>query len=714
MDKPTGKRGTGYLRVSDGEKQSVESQRQQIEAWLSARCLSVQEWYIDSEGRNSRHKADKREDFQRLLQDIAASRWDWVVVNTQDRFGTKHEFERGKFLNALLDAGCELWSVDHGHLTDPDNPVCVLIGGIGSLTSRKDTKDKARKILGGMLTAAREGRYTGGNVPFGFDVAIYPVGRWEPESERWRVVIEGRGLRVKVWPDGRRERYDGKRNFPAYDRTLEARFAVSIVTERVEAARQVFTWYATEDIAFWTIAQRLNLAGVKPMSGKSWTARMVEDMLANPSYVGIVASGKDSQGDFATHRMTTAGPEVIETPWVKNQASPEGRRGADQWVIPDTFRLPPIVAQTTWERVQEKLERPTREKKRTARSEVCWLKRFMVCAHCEQGMRSINNQSGRAGTQYFCSTWQDSKQGRDNRAGCRRHPVDHDLAERIVARYLEEKQVGYELLDREIGQPGRRIERLAGELEARRAEIQEIHQRMLAFVQQAMSNNPSPLLRELFEAAQRRQESETPWEPSPRDVQYRFGLSWLVDLYETAHGHLQGDLADQIERAERDLKAQVLAFAKLKSPRAQEIAAKHIEQLEAQLEEMKQKQEPLMARLESLHRELAKVKFFLDVARKELTGSNHRRKAEALGKVVQSIVCRFRHQEGGGRTPTSVLESVQIIPVGGEPTTYPAGLFEEGDGRSSAHTELKQGQGLMEALMGRTYRAEEIDSLRTG
>ena len=38
----------------------------------------------------------------------------------------------------------------------------------------------------------------------------------------WRVVYEGHDLRVKVYPDGRRERFDGKRNRPpkAFHKTL--------------------------------------------------------------------------------------------------------------------------------------------------------------------------------------------------------------------------------------------------------------------------------------------------------------------------------------------------------------------------------------------------------------------------------------------------------------------------------------------------------------
>src|SRR5579871_1457611 len=95
---PTGLRGCAYLRVSS-DKQEVESQREVIRTWLSSHGLTIGDggWYIDDVGKNSRHMAEKREGFQRLLHDVRAGRWDWVVVDSQDRFGTKHEFERGKF-----------------------------------------------------------------------------------------------------------------------------------------------------------------------------------------------------------------------------------------------------------------------------------------------------------------------------------------------------------------------------------------------------------------------------------------------------------------------------------------------------------------------------------------------------------------------------------------------------------------------------------------
>jgi DNA invertase Pin-like site-specific DNA recombinase len=662
-DKPTGERGCAYLRVS-GDQQPIASQRQQIEAWLSARGLTVARWYIDNEGRNSRHKAEKREDFQRMLADVRDGRWDWVVVDSQDRFGTKHEFERGKFIDAFIDAGCELWSVAQGHLSDPDNPTAVLVGAIGTLTSRDEQKEKGRRTLRGKLKAAKEGLYPGGNVPFAFDVAIYPKGNWT--EEKWRVVVLGKNEREKVWPDGRRERYDGKRNFPRHDACEEARYALSIQPGRVEAARQVFEWFATEDVAIWSIAKRLNNAGIKPMSGRRWTARMVEDMLKNPIYLGVQALGKTVQGDFANYRLTDRRePEVIATKWAKNRPVRERRRKAQEWVRPDTFRLPAIVEQATWERVQAKLAAINGPAKPT-RSAALWLKRFMVCGHCDRHMRAIHDRTGRIGKQYFCATWQEHL-GEKSPSGCRRHPVNHDLIARIVERYIDEKLGGYRALLGEAKTP-ELLTGLEKELGQKRGEIQAILDRMLAFIRASLASDPIPFLRECEKSVEVALEADErePWEASERDSKRHFGAVGLADMYEVFYECRMEEIEGRIARLEADLERSVLSFAELTVPAAIEIANKHMEKLSSELESLKSQREPMADRLDAVYNEIVKVKARLTAARKSLAGDEGRRKAEAVAQVIDRIICHFRHQAGRGRQASSVLEKVEIVPAKGD------------------------------------------------
>ena len=87
-------------------------------------------------------------------------------------------------------------------------------------------------------------------------------------KEVWRVVYEGHDRRLKVYPGGRRERFDGKRNRPPKALHETLKYRPSIVAERVKYVRLIFKWYTTESITAGQIAaaaQRSGrLAGVRP------------------------------------------------------------------------------------------------------------------------------------------------------------------------------------------------------------------------------------------------------------------------------------------------------------------------------------------------------------------------------------------------------------------------------------------------------------------
>ena len=116
---------------------------------------------------------------------------------------------------------------------------------------------------------------------------------------KWRVVIEGWSHRLKVCPDGKEERFDGKDNFPAKEWNDKFYLAPSIRTERLEAARKIFEWYATETISFNKIAVRLKEMEVDPMRAGAWSSGFVSKLLFNPVYIGLPAYNKRSNSRFS-------------------------------------------------------------------------------------------------------------------------------------------------------------------------------------------------------------------------------------------------------------------------------------------------------------------------------------------------------------------------------------------------------------------------------
>ncbi len=228
------------------------------------------------------------------LRAVEAGSIDTIVVDSQDRFGTKDAHEWGKFLSLLGEHGCELWSVAQGLLSATDDAT-VLTSTIGALTSTREQKEKAGRSIKGKVEKAKVGLYQGGYAPYGLDVACYD----RTGKEKWRVLYTGHFERTKIHPEGTREEFNGKGNFPAKDPTDELRLAPSVDTRRMEIVRQVFETYASEAIALRAICmQAQRPQGRSRSSAISGTSRRSRNMLPCSAYLGFPAWNKRGGSRF--------------------------------------------------------------------------------------------------------------------------------------------------------------------------------------------------------------------------------------------------------------------------------------------------------------------------------------------------------------------------------------------------------------------------------
>ena len=180
-------------------------------------------------------------------------------------------------------------------------------------------------MLTGKLTLARKGNFLGGYCPYGCDVVAFDA----EGKEVWRVVYEGHDRRVKVYPDGRRERFDGKRNRPPKALHETLKYRPSIIDERVKYVRLIFKWYTTESITAGQIATRLNDLGVSPVFGPLWHQGVVKYLLANPVYVGRPTYNKQSNSrfmEFSDGQVKTAERKPSRKHAESDQIRPEQRR----------------------------------------------------------------------------------------------------------------------------------------------------------------------------------------------------------------------------------------------------------------------------------------------------------------------------------------------------------------------------------------------------
>jgi DNA invertase Pin-like site-specific DNA recombinase len=96
------KRLVGYIRQSlhDAASSSPERQAEIIEAWAKAHGYIVAKIYRDIGGKRSESdNVVTRKEFQNLLKDADARKFDIIVVASQERFGTTDFYEFVSYLD---------------------------------------------------------------------------------------------------------------------------------------------------------------------------------------------------------------------------------------------------------------------------------------------------------------------------------------------------------------------------------------------------------------------------------------------------------------------------------------------------------------------------------------------------------------------------------------------------------------------------------------
>ena len=110
-----------------------------------------------------------------------------------------------------------------------------------------------------------------------------------------------------------------------------------VITEEAEIVRRMFSMYAIDEMSISKIAKTFNDEGIKTGQNKKWGTSTIRRMLKNPKYKGYYCGKKTEIIDYMTKKV-----KII----------PE-----DDWIIyEDKQRIPPIVDEDIWERVNARLE----------------------------------------------------------------------------------------------------------------------------------------------------------------------------------------------------------------------------------------------------------------------------------------------------------------------------------------------------------------------
>ena len=662
--------GAAYIRVSD-DQQDTERQFASIRSFEKRHDVSISKQYWFKDEGFARNKADTRPAFNELLKLVESGRIEWIVVDALDRFGTKNAKQLMMYLYRLEEAGCKLFDSGGKEWTGEDIAT-IITAVIEGETSIGEQTGKSHRVLGDKIEKARAGEWQGGPVRFGFDVVCYAR---EMDKELWRVVVEGKNQRLKVYPDGRSERFDGKGNFPKSQPVTEVlRLAPGKDKAKVEAAVSIFNRFATESISLTALAQYLNELGWRNSYGGFFQSHHIESMIGDPIYLGFYTWNRRHFGKF--HRYTDD-QVILELNYNKKLS----KNQKDDWVQSQRL-FKPLVNQKTWDAVQKKLEQPKR--KNSPRSAELYLSGLVYCGNCGSRMvasleRKPKSKPRKDGStdrrvEYRCGTYaKATREGWREECSCLRNSVFQYELDSYIEKWLEETSRRLEIMAE-----GHLLSRLDGQEADHWSEFRDGISRLTGYLAEHHAEDYDRILKEC----------------DAEDLSSDDFVSLCVKSYRANFDPTEMKAeADRLESEHTELFNQ---WADLPTPLAKEKARKRFEELEAQIEELRMQQNNVAEDVETHYREMYDLQLAIAnaklVMRKDSGERSLRQLAEALRGVIERIECTFTttgKSGGGWGKKNAELVKVTIYPISGDSAEFST----ESKGTvlySNAHSRMKR------------------------
>jgi DNA invertase Pin-like site-specific DNA recombinase len=669
------RRTVAYIRVST-DAQETDRQVSAVNAWSRQHSIPIDE-FIEDTGR--RHEAKHRKGFQDLLRRCHAGEIGLVVIEQQDRLGYADGPEFFHYVHLLRESDTALVAaVDNKVLTNHDM-VSMVLGGLGASGSRDELVKASSRRLGKLVEMIRRGEWIGGWIPYATSV----VCRSADGAERWRVESVGKHRRLRIFPDGRTEEWNGRgeKCFPQGrmpgDRLVLDR---STRPERLEVLRLAFRLFLADGLAYCNIARRLNRLGPAYRHPHGpWYPGLVRSMLCNPVAIGRPGYNKQANSEYSEFKdgAVRFEPELKKRPnkdgvWKKIHYR---KRATQDWVLPDFDVFPPILEdpEDFW-RAQELLHRPGGS--RTPRSDDLVYAAMVYCGHCNKRMVGWTATKGERGERhsYACATYRRHREHDPelNPTGCRLHRTRQSQIDRAVDAFLERTGRTLQTLTArgESGLVGAMLIELKTGKEARKEELATVWSRMEHYLLETLGEvaHPEPL-----PDGRTRFELEGPEGPIVVELpgcENREDLEFLYSWVASARRSRAGERAIELEARQRELYQRWVGLDGVPSARdlvKEDMARvdRELAVLRADAGDLGSQVRELYAWLVSQHREIGRVR----------KASTPRSKARLLHSVLDRIVCYFEHFQAGSQR-RSRLVRVDILPIIGEPFQT-----QVGDGR---------------------------------
>lgn len=237
-----------YARVSTEKESQVESFEKQIEffnEFTKKNGYELYKLYADEgiSGKQIKH----RKQFQQMMQDAKAKKFDKLVVKDVSRFA-RNTVDLLQSIRELKSYGIEVDFLNNGEIMEGGSEFILTI--LGAM-AQQESANMSKRVKFGKDITAKKGRVP--NIVFG------------------------------------------------YDKIPDERYTLKINEEEAKIVKEIFESYVYKGIGTTKIAWDLNDRGIRTKKTKSkWVQTSIVRMLKNPIYTGKVTNKKSEVTDFIT------------------------------------------------------------------------------------------------------------------------------------------------------------------------------------------------------------------------------------------------------------------------------------------------------------------------------------------------------------------------------------------------------------------------------
>jgi DNA invertase Pin-like site-specific DNA recombinase len=248
--------GAAYIRESTDEQDkgfSPENQRHAIEEYAKKNKIEISNelWFKDLE---TGTKADKRDDFQRMIDLAMQHKFDIILVFHTSRFA-RNVGEARQYKELLRDKlGINVVSVTQHFGTDWEDPSFYLNEGVNELFDGYYSKQLSFWVKHALMEKRRQGKPNGSP----------PLGYYKKQLS-----------------------FDEEKNRPIYDKTWY------VHPDESKLVKQMFEMYSTGRYSLADIACEVNKQGVKTKYNNPFTYSSLKCTLSNRAYLGYLSSPRN-------------------------------------------------------------------------------------------------------------------------------------------------------------------------------------------------------------------------------------------------------------------------------------------------------------------------------------------------------------------------------------------------------------------------------------